>query len=151
MKKLILIASLLFLTSCSYYRIRFVDQGDGPGLTGRYNELTPAIEVTMPDGEKLVGDDISYESASPGKDSLFSLSTNRTGIVGPKPGTASSTSVNRYARLIGNRGTVMEIIFRYNIIAQQGYGWAKTSEGRDYDVFLSHTKITADGKKPALR
>lgn len=147
MKKLILIASLLFLTSCSYYRIRFVDRGDGPELKGRYNELTPTIEVTMPGGEKLTGDDVSYEKISIGKSSLFYESGPKSGIVGPKPGTASRTSVNRYARLTGNRGTVMEIIFRYNILAQQGYGWAKTSEGRDYDVFFSHTKITVDAKK----
>lgn len=148
MKKLILIAFFLFLTSCSY-QIKFVDWEDGHVLKGRYNELTPTIEVTMPSGEKLVGDDIPYEKVSFGKDDLFHSSGPKSGIVGFKPGTysTSSTSVNRFARLTGNKGTVMEIIYKYNITAGQGYGWAKTSDGRDYDVFFSNTKITAKSGK----
>ena len=145
MKKLILIAFLLLLTACSH-QIRFVDWGDGPELKGRYNELTPTIEVTMPSGEKLVGDDVPYSSVFLGKGSLFTL-TGLSAIVGITPGKASTTSVNRYARLTGNKGTVMEIIYKYNIPAGQGYGWAKTSEGRDYDVFFSNTKITAKSGK----
>jgi hypothetical protein len=145
MKKLILIAFLLFLTSCTYYQVRFVDWQGGAELKGRYNEYTPAIEVTLPSGEKLIGDDVPYEKISFGKWSLFYQSAPKNAIVGFKPGTAMG--VNKYARLIGNKGTVMEIIFKYNAYAGQGYGWAKTSDGRDYDVFFSDVKISAEKKK----
>ncbi len=147
MKKLILIAFLLVLTSCTYYQVRFVDWQGGPELKGRYNEVTPSIEVTLPGGEKLAGDDIPYEKVAFVKGSLFYQSGPKNAIVGFKPG--GSVGVNRYVRLVGDRGSVMEIIFKYNIAARQGYGWAKTSDGRDYDVFFSDVRITAEKKAGA--
>jgi len=145
MKKLILAAFLLLLTSCTYYRIRFVDWQDGPELKGRYNEVTPSIEVTLPSGENLAGDEKPYEQISFGTWSLFYQSGPKNAIVGFKPG--GGMGLNRYARLVGDKGTVMEIIYKYNFIARQGYGWAKTSDGRDYDVFFSNVNISGDRKK----
>lgn len=84
--------------------------------------------LTLPTGETVRGLSTKLTTADIGADSLF-FGTN----VGELLGRHTAERVYGYARLTGEQGTVVEIIFTSDWLAH-GFGIARTSLREEYRV-----------------
>jgi hypothetical protein len=129
----VLAAFLFLIVSCSY-AVQFVD-ADGRHIYGDYSSMTKNISVVLPTGERLAGKYFPLDRSDLGakQGSLFVRNDVSTylGMTDPAEGWQDLR-----AFLKGNRGTFMEVIFRYNDYQPTGYGVARTDKGDEYRVEL---------------
>ncbi len=128
------LAALLFLiVSCSY-GVQFADT-EGRYIYGDYSPMRRNISVILPSGESFSGGYYPLDRAelNARDGSLFVRTDVSTylGLTAPAEGWH-----DLHAFLKGDRGTAMEIIFRYNGAQPAGYGVARTDKGDEYRVAL---------------
>ena len=108
--------------------LRFVDLSDGETVMGSTTFWNQRVVLTLPSGETAEGDFLPLSSARIGDDSLFHHAN-----LGTMFGGQVSGRFHGYAHLTGTEGTVVEIIFSTDWTSR-GYGFARTSLGREYRV-----------------
>ncbi len=115
------------LLSCATH-VTFVNLRDGGNLTGRHQVWRQSLAVVVASGETLEGryEALTQQAIGPG--SLF-FGANLSALLGAY----RSERTQGYARLVGDRGTVMEIVFALEWTGR-GYGVARSSDGREYAV-----------------
>lgn len=124
------------LIGCTH-PLKIVDVKDGTVIHGEYHESGKRVTVTMPDGELLEGLLSKYfpSSTTFGSATGFITSPARATTVPTTFNTTAmtiSSSGQAYSILIGNKGTVMEILMNYTV--NQGFGDAVTNKGKSYKV-----------------
>ncbi len=121
-----LLATLL-LVACTR-TVELVDLHNGSVLTGTHSLWRRSVSVSLPTGETAAGPYTQLTAADIGAESLF-FGAN----VGELLGRHTVEQVSGYARLIGERGTVVEIIFSSDWLGH-GHGVARTSLKEEYRV-----------------
>lgn len=128
-KRAALIAALIALPFAACTRaVELVDLRTGATLSGTHHLWTRVISVTLPTGETATGTTTKLTTAEIGPDSLF-FGAN----VGDLLGRQTPDRIYGYARLTGDRGTVVEIIFAADWLGH-GSGVARTSHQAEYRV-----------------
>jgi hypothetical protein len=141
MRILISIAILLFLSGC-VHKMQIVNFKTGTVLDAEYNKANRIVTVVMPDGEILTG---QYSAVSNARFSIGNSFGSATAYSGTSSATAygSSTSYavtsggasNAYALLSSKTSKLMmEIIVQYSEWNGQGFGEARTNDGRRFKV-----------------
>jgi hypothetical protein len=121
-----LLAALL-LVACTR-TVEFVDLRTGSVLTGTRSLWHRSVSVSLPDGETAAGPYTKLTTAEIGPESLF-FGANAGELLGRHV----VAQVSGYARLVGERGTVVEIIFSSDWLGH-GHGVARTSRKEEYRV-----------------
>jgi hypothetical protein len=121
-----LLAALL-LIACTR-TVELVDLHNGSVLTGTHSLWYRSVSISLPTGETAVGAYTKLTASDIGAESLF------WGVnAGELLGRYAVAHVSGYARLIGERGTVVEIIFSSDWLGH-GHGVARTSLKEEYRV-----------------
>lgn len=125
-----LLALLVFSFACiaCTREIRLLDLSDGETLMGSTTIWNQTVSVTLPTGEVAEGGFSPLSSARIAEDSLFHRAN-----LGTMFGGQVSGRFHGYAYLTGGEGTVVEIIFSTDWTSR-GFGFARTSLGREYRV-----------------
>lgn len=121
-----LLAALL-LAACTR-TVELVDLHNGSVLTGTHHFWHRSITVSLPTGETATGSYTKLATSDIGTESLF-FGANAGELLGRH----TAERVFGYARLTGERGTVVEIIFAGDWFGH-GYGVARTSLMEEYRV-----------------
>ncbi len=121
-----LLAGLL-LVACTR-TVELVDLHNGSVLTGTHNLWHRSVSVSLPTGETAAGTYTKLTAADIGAESLF-FGAN----MGELLGRHTVEQVSGYARLTGERGTVVEIVFFSDWLGH-GHGVARTSLKEEYRV-----------------
>lgn len=108
--------------------VELVDLQTGTTLSGTHHLWTRTIVVTLPTGETATGMATTLTTAEIGPGSLF-FGAN----VGELLGRHTPDRFHGYARLTGDRGSVVEIIFAADWLGR-GFGVARTSHREEYRV-----------------
>lgn len=124
---LLIALALLLLAACSS-RVQFIATADGTTLTGAHDAWRQTIAVTLPSGARLEGSYQFLTTGAIGEGSLF-FGANVAELLGRH----MSGRMHGYARLTGQEGTVLEIVFALEWMGR-GYGVARTSLGDEYRV-----------------
>lgn len=117
----------LLLVACTR-TVELVDLHNGSVLTGTHNFWQRSVSVSLPTGETAAGTYTKLTTADIGAESLFFGAT-----AGELLGRYTVEQVSGYARLTGERGTVVEIIFSSDWLGH-GHGVARTSLKEEYRV-----------------
>lgn len=118
---------VLPLAACTRV-VEFVDLRTGATLAGSHHLWTQTLSVALPTGETATGTTTKLTTAEIGPESLF-FGVN----VGELLGRQTPDRLYGYARLTGERGTVVEIIFTADWLGH-GSGVARTSLHEEYRV-----------------
>lgn len=108
--------------------IEFVDLKTGATLAGTHHLWSRSMSVVLPTGETAAGTYTKLTMAELGPDSLF-FGANAGELLGRH----EAGRVYGCARLKGEQGTVMEIIFASDWLGH-GYGVARTGTKEEYRV-----------------
>jgi hypothetical protein len=117
----------LLLAACTS-QIELVSLADGSALAGTHRVWDRSMTIGLPGGETAQGSYTKLTTADIGKESLF-FGAN----AGELLGLHRAERIYGYARLTGDRGTVVEIIFASDWLGH-GYGVARTSSKEEYRV-----------------
>jgi hypothetical protein len=117
----------LSLAACTH-AIELVNLKDGSTLSGTHSLWHQSLTVALPTGETATGSYTKLTTAEIGEGSLFSGAN-----AGELLGRHTAERVYGYARLTGEGGTVVEIIFASDWFGH-GYGVARTSLKEEYRV-----------------
>ncbi len=117
----------LALAACTH-SVELVNLKDGSTLSGTHSLWRHSLTVTLPTGETATGPYTKLTTADIGHDSLF-FGANAGELLGRH----AAERVYGYARLTGEGGTVMEIIFASDWLGH-GHGVARTSLKEEYRV-----------------
>ncbi len=118
---------LVSLTACAH-DVTFVNVRDGTEITGIHRPWSQSIQLTLPSGEVCEGQYQTLTTKTIGEDSLFYRSH-----LGMLLGQNTVERFHGYARLTGEQGTLVEIVFSSGWTGR-GFGLAKTSAGEEYRV-----------------
>jgi len=129
MRKLIILVGMLAVVSC-VHKAELINISDGTIIEGTFNTGDKTLKVLMPDGEMLKGRYVTLSSASIGVSSLFYGTNTATMLTGSSGGV-----MDGYGFLRGDKGTIMEVIFRVGT-DNHGFGDAKTNKGDTYKVMF---------------
>jgi hypothetical protein len=121
-----LLVTLLFV-ACTR-TVELVDLHNGSVLTGTHSLWHRSVSVSLPNGETAAGPYTKLTAADIGAESLF-FGANASELLGRH----TAAQVSGYARLIGERGTVVEMIFSSDWLGH-GHGVARTSLKEEYRV-----------------
>jgi len=117
----------LLLVACAR-TVELVNLETGSVLTGVHSLWNRSIVISLPAGETVTGTATKLTTTEIGPESLF-FGANAGELLGPH----AAERVYGYARLNGEEGTVMEIIFVSDWLGH-GYGVARTSRREEYRV-----------------
>lgn len=117
----------LSLAACTY-TVEMVNLNDGSILSGTHSLWRHSLTMTLPTGETATGPYTKLTTADIREGSLF-FGANAGELLGRHP----TELVYGYARLIGEGGAVMEIIFASDWLGH-GHGVARTSLKEEYRV-----------------
>lgn len=117
----------LLLVACTR-QVELVNLSNGSVLAGTHRVWDRSMTLALPGGETAQGFVTKLTTADIGKESLF-FGAN----AGELLGLHRAERIYGYARLAGNRGTVVEIIFASDWLGH-GYGVARTSSKEEYRV-----------------
>ncbi len=120
---------LIFCLAACAHQLKLVDMESAQVIYGTYNKADRSVIITLPTGEVLTGQYSALSNASVSVGSLFYGSKVATGYSVSEGGTSKA-----YAILTGDRGTIMEIMVDYSAWNHQGYGEARTKDGKVYKV-----------------
>ncbi len=123
---------LVIMTTACTHKFKLHDSSDGLTLTGTYNTATNNVNVVIRSGEKLEGKYVSYANTAITHNSLF----YGTEVVTKYRVAVSGGASVGYAVLLGDRGTVMEIIYQFDKVTGHGFGTAKSNDGKEYRVIF---------------
>jgi hypothetical protein len=121
-----LLVALLFV-ACTR-TVELVDLHNGSVLTGTHSLWHRSVSVSLPTGETVAGPYTKLTAADIGAESLF-FGANASELLGRH----TASQVSGYARLIGERGAVVEMIFFSDWLGH-GHGVARTSLKEEYRV-----------------
>ena len=121
-----LLAALL-LTACTR-TVELTDLRTGSVLTGTHSLWSRSMSVVLPAGDAATGTYTKLTTAEIGPESLF-FGANAGELLGRH----TIEQVYGYARLVGEQGTVVEIIFASDWLGH-GHGVARTSFREEYRV-----------------
>lgn len=121
-----LLVALLFV-ACTR-TVELVDLHNGSVLTGTHSLWHRSVSVSLPTGETVAGPYTKLTATDIGAESLF-FGANASELLGRH----TASQVSGYARLIGKRGTVVEMIFSSDWLGH-GHGVARTSRKEEYRV-----------------
>jgi len=119
----------LFLIACTR-TVELVDLHNGSVFTGTHSLWHRSVSVSLPTGETAAGPYTKLAASDIGAESLF-FGVNAGELLGRH----TVAQISGYARLIGERGTVVEIIFSSNWLGH-GHGVARTSLKKEYRVMF---------------
>ncbi len=125
--RLLLPVLALSLAACTH-TVELVNLKDGSTLSGMHSLWHHSLTVTLPTGETATGPYTKLTTADIGDGSLF-FGANADELLGRH----TAERVYGYARLTGEWGTVMEIIFASDWLGH-GHGVARTSLKEEYRV-----------------
>jgi hypothetical protein len=136
-----IVAVLILITGCSH-KMTYVDFENGNVLEGHYVDYVKDIEVKMPNGELLKGkySNISNNSFSFGNSFSNGTMTNGTTTTfGNANSFGTGYSVGgagkAYALLKSETSSLMmEVLVNYDAWSGNGFGEARTNDGRKYKV-----------------
>ena len=117
----------LLLVACTR-SLELVNLTDGSVLAGTHRVWDRSMTVMLPAGETAQGFYTKLSTADIGTESLF-FGAN----AGELLGLHRAERIYGYARLTGERGTVVEIIFASDWLGH-GFGVARTSSNEEYRV-----------------
>lgn len=117
----------LLLAACTR-QVELVRLADGSVLAGTHRVWDGSMTLALPGGEAAQGFVTKLTTADIGKESLF-FGAN----AGELLGLHRAERIYGYARLAGDRGTVVEIIFASDWLGH-GFGVARTSAKEEYRV-----------------
>lgn len=117
----------LLLVACTR-PVQFVNLQDGSALTGTHSLWLRSIAVSLPTGETVTGTYTKLTASDMGPESLF-FGAN----AGELLGLHAAERVYGYARLTGEQGSVVEMIFTSDWIGH-GHGVARTGSKEEYRV-----------------
>jgi hypothetical protein len=117
----------LSLAACTH-AIELVNLRDGSTLSGMHSPWRQSLTVALPTGETATGSYTKLTTAEIVESSLF-FGANAGELLGRH----AAERVYGYARLTGEGGTVVEIIFASDWFGH-GYGVARTSLKEEYRV-----------------
>jgi hypothetical protein len=116
---------LAVLSACAR-EVLWFNVRDGSELIGMHHPWSHALTVMLPSGEVAQGPYQPLTLRQVGEDSLF-YRTNLSELLGRN----TPERFHGYARLAGDRGTIVEIVFSSDWTGR-GFGVAKTSTGEEY-------------------
>lgn len=142
MLRLIIAFSIMVIFTGCVHKMQVVNFETGTTLDAEYNKANKSVKVIMPDGEILTG---QYSAMSNASFSIGNTFSNATAYSGAKTASAfgNSTSYgissggvsNAYALLRSDKTTLMmEMIVQYSEWTGNGYGEARTNDGRRFKV-----------------
>jgi hypothetical protein len=143
MRKLVLLPLVLALMICGFATekpLEFTNFKTGETLHGMAYRSHRKIEVTMPDGELLVGkwSSIRNDSVSAGFGSATAAGGGSTATAfGNSMGYSTGGPGSAYAILKSTKpGSIlaMEFTASFDSMTGHGYGQARTNDGRDWKV-----------------
>lgn len=117
----------LLLSACTR-SVELVNLTNGSILAGTHRVWDRSMTVTLPAGETARGLYTKLTTADIGGESLF-FGVNAGELLGRH----EAERIYGYARLTGERGTVVEIIFASDWLGH-GFGVARTSSNEEYRV-----------------
>ena len=117
----------LLLAACAR-SVELVNLATGSVLAGTHRVWDRSMTIALPTGETARGSYTKLTTADIGAESLF-FGAN----AGELLGLHRAERIYGYARLTGERGTVVEIIFASDWLGH-GYGVARTSSHEEYRV-----------------
>jgi hypothetical protein len=117
----------VLLLACTH-QVTFLNVTDGKVITGQHHLLSRSITLPWPSGEILEGRYTKLTTEEIGEHSLF-FGQN----LGSMLGRNTSERFYGYARLQGDRGKIVEIVFASGWLGH-GYGVAKTNDGEEYRI-----------------
>jgi len=117
----------LGLAACTH-SVELVNLRDGSALSGTHSLWRHSLTVALPTGETATGTYTKLTTAEIGEGSLF-YGANPGELLGRH----TAERVYGYARLTGESGTVVEIIFASDWFGH-GHGVARTSLTEEYRV-----------------
>lgn len=122
----------VMLSGCAQ-TLHLINFQSGQRLEGKLSRRNNSVEVQMPDGEKLRG---SYSHYAPSKTILTEGVRTRENPDAESDSSAEtvvkSDAGEGYSVLTGDRGTVMEMKFKF--AGESGFGEAVTNRGVKYKV-----------------
>ena len=133
MNKYFLCLVVLFVGACTH-PMSLTSFESGEALKGSYNELNRLVTVTMPNGEVLTGKYSAVSNATATFSNAFIVSGAASASA---LGTGISTggASNAYALLVSQSSKLaMEILVSYSEWNGQGFGEARTNDGRVYKM-----------------
>ena len=122
--------SLLFVVSLAAcaHTITLTNVRDGTEVAGTHRPWSQSIQIILPSGERCEGQYQPLTTKTIGEESLFYRSHVAT-ILGHN----TVEQFHGYARLTGDQGTVVELVFSSGWTGS-GFGLAKASSGEEYRV-----------------
>jgi len=118
---------MILLAACAR-SVELVNLATGSVLAGTHRVWDRSMTIALPTGETARGSYTKLTTADIGKESLF-FGAN----AGELLGLHRAERIYGYARMTGERGTVVEIIFASDWLGH-GYGVARTSSHEEYRV-----------------
>ncbi len=118
---------MILFTGCTR-SVELVNLATGTVLSGTHRVWDRSMILALPQGERAQGVYTKLTTADIGKESLF-FGVN----AGELLGLHRAERFYGYARLAGDRGTVVEVIFTSDWLGH-GYGVARTSSKEEYRV-----------------
>jgi len=118
---------MILLAACAR-SVELVNLATGSVLAGTHRVWDRSMTIALPTGETARGSYTKLTTADIGAESLF-FGAN----AGELLGLHRAERIYGYARLTGERGTVVEIIFASDWLGH-GYGVARTSSHEEYRV-----------------
>lgn len=119
---------LLFSLAACAHAVTLTNVRDGTEATGTHHPWSQSIQIILPSGERCEGRYQTLTTKTLGEVSLFYRSH-----VGTILGRNTVERFHGYARLTGEQGTVVEVVFSSGWTGG-GFGVAKASSGEEYRV-----------------
>ena len=132
-KSFFMVLFLVFFVGCAH-KITFTNFQSGEILNGEYNTVDKSIKVAMPNGEILIGKYSAVSGSSMIIGNSFATSGGAT-ATGFGTGLAVGGNARAYAILSSQISSLMmEVLVSYSEWTGNGFGEAKTNDGRIYKV-----------------
>lgn len=132
-KSFFMVLFLVFFVGCAH-KITFTNFQSGEILNGEYNTVDKSIKVAMPNGEILIGKYSAVSGSSMIIGNSFATSGGAT-ATGFGTGVAVGGNSRAYAILSSQTSPLMmELLVSYSEWTGNGFGEAKTNDGRIYKV-----------------
>ena len=133
MAKYLLFLVIFVLCACTH-PMTLTDFESGEILQGSYNEANRSVTVTMPDGEVLTGKYSAISNATATFGNAFAVSGGASASVFGT-GITTGGAANAYSLVMSQSSKLaMEILVTYSEWNGQGFGEARTNDGRIYKV-----------------
>lgn len=132
---------MIMFTGC-VYKMQVVNFETGVTLDAEYNKADKSVKVVMPDGEVLIGKYSAVSNATFSMGNTFGSATAYSGANSATAygnatswGMSSGGASNAYALLHSDKSKLMmEIIVQYSDWTGNGFGEARTNDGRRFKV-----------------